>query len=115
MRPARIYVETDPVTAELQLANGDEHTRAAFAAHHRIATYGENYGAPDCGVPLSGLTYLTTRQPIDLELWPMVYHGDAPYFTTIGHYRQSGSDVDVQRRDLPLEQAPRVGEVPGAA
>ena len=44
--PLRVYVETDPVTAELRLANGDEHTREAFAAHHAIATYGENYGAP---------------------------------------------------------------------
>ena len=41
--PFRIYVQTDPVTAELRLANGDEHTREAFDNHHVIATYGENY------------------------------------------------------------------------
>ncbi len=89
----RVYVETDPVTAELRLANRDAHTRQAFANHHAIATYGENYGAPDCGVPLNGLSYLKTRQPIDLDLWPMVFDANAPYFTTIGNYRQSGSDV----------------------
>ena len=49
----RVYVECDPVTAELRLANGDEHTRNAFDSHHAIATYGENYGAADCGVPLN--------------------------------------------------------------
>jgi hypothetical protein len=91
--PYRIYVETDPVTAELRLASGDEHTRMAFAAHHRIATYGENFGAPDCGVPLNGLAYLTTRQPVDLELWPMAFDPLASHFTTIGHYRQTGNDV----------------------
>src|SRR5205823_3481128 len=32
--PFRVYVECDPVTAELQLATGDEHTRQAFANHH---------------------------------------------------------------------------------
>src|SRR5262245_52376777 len=32
--PFRVYVETDPVIAELRLANGDEHTREAFANHH---------------------------------------------------------------------------------
>ena len=71
--PFRVYVETDPVISELQLANDDEHTRLAFANHHAIVTYGENYGAPDCGVPLNGITYGKTRQPIDLDLWPMAY------------------------------------------
>ena len=54
--PLRVYVETDPVTLELRLANGDEHTRVAFAAHDAIITYGENYGTPDCGVPLNGIS-----------------------------------------------------------
>ena len=58
--PFRVYVQTDPVTAELRLANGDEHTREAFANHHVIATYGENYGADDSGVPLNGLRYVKT-------------------------------------------------------
>ena len=91
--PFRVYVECDPVTAELRLANGDEHTRIAFANHQAIVTYGENYGAPDCGVPLSGVSYGKTRQPVDLDLWPMVYDEHARFFTTIGNYRQSGNDV----------------------
>ncbi len=94
--PFRVYVQTDPVTAELRLANGDEHTRVAFANHHVIVTYGENYGAPDCGVPLSDIAYRKTRQPIDLDLWPMAYDPDAPYFSTIGNYRQEGSDVEYE-------------------
>lgn len=92
--PLRVYVETDPVTAELELANGDAHTRWAFDVHDVLVTYGENYGAPDCGVPLNGLRYRTTRQPIDLDLWPMVFDPDARDFTTIGNYRQDGKDVE---------------------
>ncbi len=92
--PFRVYVQTDPVEAELRLANGDEHTRIAFANHHVIATYGENYGAPDCGVPLNGIAYKKTRQPVDLDLWPMTYDPWARFFTTIGNYRQGGSDVE---------------------
>lgn len=91
--PLRVYLETDPVTAELRLANGDEHTRQAFDNHHRLATYGENYGAPDCGVPLNGRTYVKTRQPIALDHWPMAFDPQAQFFTTIGNYRQNGSDV----------------------
>jgi hypothetical protein len=90
----RIYIETDPVTAELRLASGDEHTRTAFANHDMIVTYGENYGAPDCGVPLNGIYYRKTRQPIDLELWPAAFDPAARDFTTIGNYRQEGSDVE---------------------
>ena len=90
----RVYLETDPVTAELRLANGDEHTRVAFANHHAIVTYGENYGAADCGVPLNGIIYKKTRQPVDLELWPLAFEPHARYFTTIGNYRQEGSDVE---------------------
>ncbi len=92
--PLRVYVETDPVTAELRLANGDEHTRAAFDSHHTLVTYGENYGAPDCGVPLCGRQFKSSRQPIDLELWPLRFNAHAEHFTTIGNYRQSGSDVE---------------------
>jgi hypothetical protein len=92
--PLRVYVECDPVTAELRLANGDEHTRVAFANHHALVTYGENYGAPDCGVPLNGISYGKTRQPIDLDLWPMAYDPEARFFTTIGNYRQNGNDVE---------------------
>ena len=94
--PLRVYVQTDPVTAELRLANGDEHTRQAFDNHHFIATYGENYGSADCSVPLNGLDakYCTTRQPIDMELWPMSFSPKAKFFTTIGNYRNQGSDVE---------------------
>ena len=93
--PLRVYVETDPVTAELQLANGDDHTREAFANHDLIVTYGENFGGVDCDVPLNGLEskYRKTRQPIDLDLWPMAFDHSARLFTTIGNYRQSGNDV----------------------
>ena len=92
--PVRVYLQTDPVTAELRLANGDEKTRRSFARHHRIATYGENYGAGDCDVPLNGCRYVLTRQPVDLELWPMSWTPDAHWVTTIGNYRQEGSDVE---------------------
>jgi hypothetical protein len=92
----RVYVETDPVINELRLANSDEHTRIAFENHHLIVTYAENLGAADCGVPLNGFQdkYRKTRQPIDLELWPMAFDSRAAYFTTIGNYRQAGSDVE---------------------
>lgn len=91
--PLRVYVECDPVIAELQLANGDQHTATALANHHAIVTYGENFGAADCRVPIDGRLYGKTRQPVDLDLWPMAYEPEARFFTTIGNYRQTGNDV----------------------
>jgi hypothetical protein len=89
--PFRVLIQTDPVGSELRIANGNEKMRVAYADHHHvIATYGENYGAPDCGVPLNGLEakFCKTRQPIDLGFWPMSYDSNARLFTTIGNYRQ---------------------------
>ena len=89
----KVYVETDPVTNQLEIAAGKEKTLAVFKDHDLIVTYGENYGEPDCGVPTAGFTYLKTRQPIDLELWPMAFDAAAPCYTTIGNWKQKGQDV----------------------
>ncbi len=92
--PVRVYVETDPVVAELKVAAGDAGMEEVLSRHTVLASYGENYGAPDCGVPLDGRPYVITRQPVDLELWPAVYSPEAPSFTTIGNYRQEGTDIE---------------------
>ena len=89
----RVYVETDPVTNQLELANGVAKTRAVLSAHHVIVTYGENYGGPGCTVPLDGFHYLKTRQPIDLELWPAAFDAGAASYSTVGNWRQRGHDV----------------------
>jgi hypothetical protein len=89
----RVYVETDPVTNQLELANGKDKTRAVLTEHDTIVTYGENYGQPDCGVPLGGFTYLKTRQPVDLDLWPLHLDPQASAYTTIGNWKQKGHDV----------------------
>ena len=91
--PCRVYLETDPVTGELRIAAGDERMRAIIGDHTALATYGEKYGDPDCGVPLGGLRFLKTRQPVDLSLWSADFDPEATHFTTIGNYRQEGKDV----------------------
>jgi hypothetical protein len=89
----KVYVETDPVTNQLELAMGKAKTREMMAAHDVIVTYGENYGARDCRVPMDGFRYLKTRQPIDLQLWPMAFDAQARSYTTIGNWKQNGHDV----------------------
>ncbi len=90
----RVYVETDPVTNQLELANGKQKTFEVLSAHDTLVTYGENYGAPGCGVPLvGGYRYLKTRQPVDLELWPLAFDPAARHYSTIGNYKQKGHDI----------------------
>ena len=52
--PRRIYVETDPVAAQIKIARGDVATRAMLDAHDTHFSYGENFYAADCKVPLVG-------------------------------------------------------------
>lgn len=91
LAPCRVFLQTDPVIAEIELATGTG-PRDPFQGHHAVATTGENFGAPDCGVPLGGRTYLKTRQAIDLASWPVAFDPAARSFTTVGNYRQEGSD-----------------------
>jgi hypothetical protein len=89
-----IYVETDPVTNQLELANGKQKTFDVLRAHDTLVTYGENYGRPGCGVPLaSEFEYKKTRQPIDVELWPEAFDPKAEAYTTSGNFKQQGHDV----------------------
>lgn len=95
LAPRRVYVETDPVTNQLELANGKRKTLEVLSAHDTIVTYGESYGEPGCSVPLvGGFRYLKTRQPVDLELWPMAFDAASPFYTTSGNFKQKGQDIE---------------------
>jgi hypothetical protein len=111
--PLRIHIESDPVMSQLRLASGDERTRNAFDNHHRIFSYGENYGAPDCGVPLCNIDYGTTRQPIDLNFWTFHFTPEARFVDDHRQLPPGRKRHRVQGRHLPMEQALRVDQVHG--
>jgi len=101
--PVRIYLETDPVIPQIQLALGNRNTFDLLATHTHHFTYGENLGAADCGVPLSAFKYRPTRQPIVLDWWtadaklPSDGNHELPLadcFTTVANWQQSGKDIN---------------------
>jgi len=95
--PVRIYLETDPVLPQIEVAQGRRFTIDVLAAHTHHFTFGENLGAPDCTVPLSDFKYFATRQPVVVEWWsPADRRPAAPgdSFTTIGNWVQSGKDTE---------------------
>jgi hypothetical protein len=91
--PIRIYLETDPVVHQLRIANGEQRYIDLVGAHTALFTWGANYGAADCGVPLAPFTYKPTRSAVVLEYWETPCNPAARYFTTVGHWDQSVKDL----------------------
>ena len=101
--PVRIYLETDPVLPQIEVAQDDRKRIDLLSAHTHHFTYGENLGALDCGVPVTRFEYLPIRQPIVLDWWTGYAQSGStlngrpqsrPYFTTIAKWRQPGKDID---------------------
>jgi hypothetical protein len=57
-----------------------------FQGHDDFVTIGENIGRPGCSIPTCGLAWITTRQPVVLELWP-ARDGRGDRFTSVGSWR----------------------------
>lgn len=98
--PIRIYLETDPVFPQIEVAKGNTFYLGLLSAHTHCFTYGENLGAPDCGVPVEHFRYRPTRQPIVMEWWAPAGSLEGmelqpgSSFTTVANWRQSGKDVE---------------------
>ncbi len=91
--PVRIMIDTDPVYEQIKYANSDLAARAYLDAHTHFFSYGENLGASDCPVPLSGIDWRPTRPPVIPALWPQL--GGAPRsFTTIATWENKGKDIE---------------------
>lgn len=94
--PRRIYVESDPFAIQVKAANGDAGSIATLEAHDTLFSFGENLGAPDCGVPIGGFTWLPTRQPVAMDLWDGPLPAPDSAFTTITTWHNKGKDVTWQ-------------------
>ncbi len=70
LRSERIaYVESDPAVEQIKVDQGNTATRDFLARHCARFTFGENIGRPEFPVPLHGLTWLPTRQPVVCDFW----------------------------------------------
>ena len=89
-----VYLETDPVQLQVELHDGRPETLEFLEPHSAFFTFGENWGRPDCRLPVDHrFPFHPTRQPVVLDLW----HGgrDTPLapFTTVANWRQQWRDV----------------------
>jgi len=92
--PVRIYLETDPVLPQIEVAKGSTFHIDLLSAHTHHFTYGENIGASDCGVPVARFEYRPTRPPIVLDWWAPTTISPGVSFTTVASWRQSGKDLE---------------------
>ncbi len=64
----RIFLDIDPGFGQMWQALG---LRDMFHGHDAYVTIAENIGQPSCGIPTCGLDWITTRQPVVLDEWPL--------------------------------------------
>jgi hypothetical protein len=89
-----VYVETDPVDIEIELHDGVQGTIDWLDMHCAHFTYAENYGASDCGLPVSDrFEFRPIRQPIVLDFWRTSDPPVRSEFTTVANWRQPWRDV----------------------
>lgn len=91
--PRRIYVETDPFSEQIHIAQGDEETITWLSAHDTHFSFGENLGAPDCTVPVGRFQWLPTRQPVVVDWWQDPQAIARPAFTTIATWHNPGKEI----------------------
>ncbi len=96
--PVRIYLETDPVTPQIEIANGRQFTIEFLAAHTHHFSFGERLGSPGCEVPVGRFSYRPTRQPVVLDWWSPPAGAEPRTrplrFTTVANWEQSHKDIE---------------------
>ncbi|MEX1010332.1 MAG: hypothetical protein WEC72_03195 [Chthoniobacterales bacterium] len=86
-----IYVESDPGVEQIKIDLGDSATRDYLAEHAVVFSFGEAMGTDRFPVPLHGMEWLPTRQPVVTDFWRTA--GDPPadaVYTSICNWSTSG-------------------------
>jgi hypothetical protein len=75
--PRRVFLDTDPMFTQVGFKPD------LALAHNFLFTYAENIGQPDCRIPMLGLKWRTTRQPVVLDWWQPATEPPRDVFTTV--------------------------------
>ena len=103
MVPVRVYLETDPGLPQIAVAKGNRKAIDLLNAHTHHFTYGENFGEPDCGLPVGPFNHCPTRQPIVVDWWSSTSDRATnksfqatvqSRFTTVATWKESAKDIE---------------------
>lgn len=86
-----VYVESDPGVEQIKIDLGDAAVRDYLSRHAALFTFGEAVGTDRFPVPLGGLEWLPTRQPVVTDLWrAQSLPDDGAVYTSICNWSTSG-------------------------
>jgi hypothetical protein len=108
--PFKIFLDIDPgfpqMWHELGLAD-------VLTGYDAYVTIGEHIGEPACSIPTCGLDWITTRQPVVLEQWPIAANGGTA-FTSVCTWRGAYDPVEYKgtRYGLRVHEFRKFAELP---
>jgi hypothetical protein len=129
--PVRVLIDTDPMFTQIQqetqagFTAGETGITSLIAGHSHHFTFGENFGAADCLMPVSGVAWKPTRQPVCLDEWTVSSPPkEAPYTTVmnwsagkpLSYGGQTWGQKDIEFRrifDLPRRATQRLAVAVG--
>jgi hypothetical protein len=86
-----LYIESDPGVEQIKVDKKIRSTIDYLGQHRALFTFGENIGTNRFPVPLHGLKWLPTRQPVVSDLWKTMRAPAATaVFTSIANWSTSG-------------------------
>ena len=86
-----VYVESDPGVEQIKIDLGDATVRDYLSRHAALFTFGEAVGTDRFPVPLGGLKWQPTRQPVVTDLWRAhSLSDDGAVYTSICNWSTSG-------------------------
>jgi hypothetical protein len=94
--PRKILIESDPISAQIDVANGTTSTIEHLDAHDTHFTFGETMGRSECPIPLGPYRWLPTRQPVVLDLWCTDAEPRHDRFTTVTSWHDEHKDREFQ-------------------
>jgi hypothetical protein len=96
----RVFLDIDPGFGQMWQALG---LHDAFHGHDAFVTIGERIGQSSCVVPTCGLDWITTRQPVVLDEWPVTFADLAARpVTSIVSWRGAYGPVTYQGKEYGL-------------
>lgn len=82
---SKAYIDIDP--GFTQFWHADPNAAFRLGGHDFYFTIAENIGRPDCPIPVDGIQWRPTRQPVVLDDWPVVPTDTPHRFTTVASWR----------------------------
>ncbi|HTK15460.1 MAG TPA: hypothetical protein VL769_03630 [Acidimicrobiia bacterium] len=97
----KAYVDIDPGFTQLWHDAGM--SDVGLADHDVHFTIGENVGSAECNLPCGGIQWIPTRQPVDLDDWPLVAPGRTDRLTTVASWRGAYGPVEHRGHTLGVK------------